>query len=127
MNKESKRFIIISALSGALAVALGAFGAHALQGMLIESGRVDTYETAVLYHFVHTLGLLAIGILIEQRNHIWLTRAAWAFTIGMLLFSGSLYILCFTGITWLGAITPFGGVLFILGWLFLVLAMLKKQ
>lgn len=127
MKKESKRFIIISALSGALAVALGAFGAHALQGMLIESGRVDTYETAVLYHFVHTLTLLSVGILIEHRHHVWLTRAAWSFTFGLLLFSGSLYVLCFTGMTWLGAVTPFGGVLFIMGWLFLVLGVLKRK
>lgn len=127
MKKESKRFIIIAALSGALAVALGAFGAHGLQGMLIESGRVDTYETAVLYHFVHTLTLIAVAILIELRPQVWLTRAAWAFTLGLIIFSGSLYILCFTGITWLGAITPFGGVMFILGWLFLVLGALKKK
>lgn len=127
MKKESKKLIIISALSGALAVALGAFGAHALQDMLLESGRVETYKTAVLYHFVHALALLASGILIEQRPQVWFVRAGWSFIIGILLFSGSLYILCFTGITWLGAITPFGGVMFILGWLFLVLGTLKKK
>lgn len=127
MEKESKLFIIIAALSGALAVALGAFGAHALQSMLNESGRADTYQTAVLYHFVHTLALLGIGILLHFKHHPWIIRSAWAFTFGILIFSGSLYALCFTGLSWLGAITPFGGVLFMLGWLLLVLGVLKKQ
>jgi len=127
MNSESKRFIGIASIAGALAVGLGAFGAHALKATLLENGRLATYETAVLYHFIHTLALLGVGILMNTLSNPWLTRAAWCFTIGMVIFSGSLYVLCLSGITFLGAITPIGGVLFILGWLFLFYGVVKTN
>lgn len=113
----------IAALLGALGVGIGAFGAHSLRKMLEESGRFDTFETAVRYQFYHTLALLAVGILLAVRPDIrGLSLTAWLFLGGILLFSGSLYTLCFTGITKMGAVAPIGGLLFIAGWLRLLLA-----
>ena len=122
-----KNILTIAGISGALAVGLGAFGAHGLEQILIQNGRLDTFETAVSYHFYHTLGLLGLGILAMIKPE-WkgLSLAAWGMFLGILIFSGSLYILSLTGITWLGAITPIGGVGFILGWLALAYAVLKN-
>lgn len=122
-----KKILTIAGISGALAVGLGAFGAHGLEPILIQNGRLDTFETAVSYHFYHTLGLLGLGILAMIKPE-WkgLSLAAWGMFLGILIFSGSLYILSLTGITWLGAITPIGGVGFILGWLALAYAVLKN-
>lgn len=122
-----KNILTIVGISGALAVGLGAFGAHGLEPILIQNGRLDTFETAVSYHFYHTLGLLGLGILAMIKPE-WkgLSLAAWGMFLGILIFSGSLYILSLTGITWLGAITPIGGVGFILGWLALAYAVLKN-
>ena len=118
------RFLIqLAALLGGLGVAIGAFGAHALRPMLEASHRFDTFETAVRYQFYHALALLGIGILWAQRpelRHLGTTGALWLG--GVLLFSGSLYLLCFTGITKLGAVAPVGGLLLIGGWLSLLLA-----
>jgi len=108
-------FLLFAALSGLLAVALGAFGAHALEDRLSASARA-VYETAVHYHFVHTLALLAIGVLCRATSHGLLRGAGLAFILGLLLFSGSLYALSLSGIRWLGAITPLGGLSFMLGW-----------
>lgn len=107
-----------AAIFGALAVAIGAFGAHGLKPMLEASGRLETFETAVKYHFYHSLALFGLGILALVRPE-WkkLNLGYWGFSLGILIFSGSLYVLCLSGITWLGAITPLGGVAFILGWL----------
>ena len=112
---------------GALAVALRAFGAHALKGMLEASGRTEVYKTAVSYHFYHTFALLAVGILMNQFASAKLRYASIFFLTGIILFSGSLYALCFTGIGILGVITPIGGVVFILGWVFLALGFLEKK
>lgn len=101
----------LTALIGALAVALGAFGAHGLEDLLAESGRIETWKTAALYHLVHTVVLLVLAC-----RHKW-TPAAWIlFASGIGVFSGSLYLLCLSGIGWLGAITPLGGLLLIAGW-----------
>ncbi|MEE4660846.1 MAG: DUF423 domain-containing protein [Halieaceae bacterium] len=108
-------FLLVAALSGLLAVALGAFGAHALEDRLSAAAR-SVYETAVHYHFVHTLALLAVGTLSRGTAHGLLRGAGLAFILGLLLFSGSLYALSMTGIRWLGAITPLGGLSFMLGW-----------
>lgn len=115
---SGKNILVLAGISGALAVGLGAFGAHGLEPLLVQNGRLDTFETAVSYHFYHTLGLLGLGILALIKPE-WkgLSLAAWGMFFGILIFSGSLYILSLTGITWLGAITPIGGVGFILGWL----------
>lgn len=109
---------------GILAVSLGAFGAHALRATLERIGRADTFETAVKYQFYHALALLAVGILLQlsvttsaaTKFYGW---AGYAFLAGVLIFSGSLYAICFTGITKFGAVAPIGGLLMILGWLFL--------
>ncbi|WP_462250951.1 DUF423 domain-containing protein [Ekhidna sp.] len=120
-----KLFLIISSISGMLAVMLGAFGAHALKDKLQSEGNLDTFQTAVQYQFYHTLALLGIAFLLTKYESQWLNYAGYSMSFGILIFSGSLYILCFTGIKWLGAITPIGGLLFILGWAFLLTAALK--
>ncbi len=102
----------------ALGVALGAFGAHALRGKLTEY-QLDVYKTAVLYHFVHALGLFVVGWLSTQIQDPKVTWAGICMILGIVLFSGSLYALSVTGIKWLGAITPLGGLCFIAGWLIL--------
>ena len=101
----------VAAGLGFLAVALGAFGAHGLEKILEANDRVDTWETAVLYHFVHTLALLALAVRGPVPRLV-----GWSFVIGIAIFSGSLYILSLTGLTWLGVITPLGGVGFLVGW-----------
>lgn len=107
-----------AAIFGVIAVGIGAFGAHSLKSLLEESGRLDTFETAVKYHFYHSLALFGLGILALVKPE-WkkLGLSYWGFTLGILIFSGSLYVLCLSGITWLGAVTPLGGVAFILGWI----------
>lgn len=107
----------IAGILGALAVAIGAFGAHGLAQILENNGRVDTFETAVKYHFYHVLAILIIGVWQRfEPTGNQLNLAVWMFSVGILVFSGSLYILSLTGISWLGAITPLGGVAFIVGW-----------
>src|SRR5689334_12399789 len=95
----------ISAAVGFLAVALGAFGAHGLQDLLEKNGRLATWETAVLYHLTHSVVLLLVAALPQFRRVAW-----WLFLAGVVVFSGSLYVLALTNLRWLGAITPLGGV-----------------
>jgi len=125
---NAKRILQLAGLSGALAVGLGAFGAHSLEALLIQNGRLDTFQTAVNYHFYHTLALLGIGILATVKPD-WkgIAFSAWCMLIGVLIFSGSLYILSLSGITWLGAIAPLGGLAFILGWSSLAYFSYKNQ
>ena len=121
------RIIMTAALMGALAVGIGAFGAHGLEDTLQQNDRVDTFETAVKYHFYHVLAMLFIGLIAKMgagKPRI-LSLAAYAMFAGVVLFSGSLYVLSITNITILGAITPLGGVFFIAGWLLLFWGMKK--
>jgi uncharacterized membrane protein YgdD (TMEM256/DUF423 family) len=116
-------FMVILGFAGALAVGLGAFGAHALEARL-SADAVATFETAVRYQFYHVVGLLAVVVAIDrwpaaQRLSVW---SGWLFVVGMVIFSGSLYLLVATGIRWLGAITPIGGVAFIVGWIMLAVS-----
>ena len=115
---KGTQILQLAGISGALAVGLGAFGAHSLEELLIQTNRLETFHTAVNYHFYHTLALLGIGILGTLKPE-WkgLGFSAWCMILGILIFSGSLYILCLTGLTWLGGITPLGGLAFILGWM----------
>ena len=115
-------FITLAAVSGMLAVALGAFGAHALKQRLDEYA-LGVFETAVQYHFWHSLALLAVGVIALGQPQIPLLRSSgWLFLLGIVVFSGSLYLLSLTGMRWLGAITPLGGLAFIAGWACLAVA-----
>jgi uncharacterized membrane protein YgdD (TMEM256/DUF423 family) len=116
-----KFFLQTGALMGLMGVAIGAFGAHGLAKILQKTGRVETFETAVKYQFYHALALVLVGMLMQQLANVpeaqkWLTYSGYSFLAGTLVFSGTLYVLCLSGITWLGAITPIGGVLMIAGW-----------
>lgn len=125
---NAKQILQLAGISGTLAVGLGAFGAHSLEVLLIQNGRLDTFQTAVNYHFYHTLALLGIGVLAKVKPD-WkgISFTAWNMVLGILIFSGSLYVLSLTGITWLGAITPLGGLAFILGWSSLVYLSFKNK
>ncbi len=125
---NAKQILQLAGISGALAVGLGAFGAHSLESVLIQNGRLDTFQTAVNYHFYHTLALFGIGVLVSIKPD-WkgISFTAWSMLLGILIFSGSLYVLSLTGITWLGAITPLGGLAFILGWSSLVYLSFKNK
>lgn len=124
---KGKEILILAGVSGALAVGIGAFGAHGLEPILIKNGRLDTFETAVNYHFYHTLGLFGLGILsLIKPDWKEISSAAWGLTMGILIFSGSLYVLSLTGIAWLGAITPLGGIGFIMGWMTLAYVVWKN-
>jgi uncharacterized membrane protein YgdD (TMEM256/DUF423 family) len=112
-------FFMLAGLFGALAVGLGAFGAHALESRL-GADLLATYETGVRYHFYHVVALIAVAFAISRWPGSSLpVTAGWLFVAGIFIFSGSLYLLVFTGQRWLGAITPIGGVAFIVGWLLL--------
>lgn len=115
---SGKQIIQIATVFGALGVAIGAFGAHGLQETLEQTGRSETFETAVKYQFYHALALFLVGILALMKPKLQgYTFAVICFAAGIFVFSGSLYILSISGITWLGAIAPIGGVCFIAGWL----------
>ena len=114
-----RTFFVLASLFGGLSVALGAFGAHALEDRLTEA-LMGTYQTAVQYQFYHALALVAVAFAISRWPGGKLpVIAGWLFVAGILLFSGSLYLLVMTNTSWLGAITPLGGVAFIVGWLLL--------
>ncbi len=114
-------FARLAAISGLIAVAAGAFGAHALRAHL-NPDQLQTWETAARYQMYHVVPLFVIAWLLAQGPCPWATRAGWAFLLGTLLFSGSLYALALTGITKLGMITPLGGVAFLAGWVMLAIA-----
>lgn len=107
--------IRVAAAAGFLAVALGAFGAHGLKSILQQHGTAATWQTAVFYHFIHAVMLFVLAQREPVRRFPWL-----AFLAGIVIFSGSLYLLALTHIRWLGAITPLGGVAFLAGWLALL-------
>lgn len=108
-----------------LAVALGAFGAHALKNRLTED-RQKTYQTGIQYHIAHGLGLILLGLAAAQfESESQIELAGWFLFAGMILFSGSLYALSLTGIRKLGAITPIGGVCFLAGWVIFVIAAIQ--
>jgi uncharacterized membrane protein YgdD (TMEM256/DUF423 family) len=114
--------LLFAAALGGLAVVTGAFGAHALRDMLTTLGRMETFETAVRYQFYHALALMLTGLLIEKYAHKTLRLAALTFLLGMVFFCGSLYLLCFLGVTAFGAVAPLGGTLFVVGWASLLIA-----
>lgn len=118
-----KLFIMLASAFLLLGVGAGAFGAHALSDLLQETGREGTYLTAVRYQMYHALGLLAVALLFNHLSTAnWLTWSGWLMVAGIVIFSGSLYLLIFTGIRMFGAITPIGGVAFIAAWACLFIA-----
>lgn len=120
-----KIFVVLGSLSALLGVGLGAFGAHGLKAR-VEPEMLAVWETGVLYHLIHALGLVLIGILCHLLPDAPLIRVAgWMLVTGTLLFSGSLYILVLSNVRILGMITPLGGIAFIVGWLLLALAVLR--
>lgn len=124
---SSKSLLITGSLFSALAVGLGAFGAHIVEGMLTPE-RFAVYQTAVSYHVYHSLGMLITGLLSlhVQYSH-WIRLAGTFLLSGILIFSGSLYLLTLTDTAWLGMITPIGGLAFILGWVCLAIGVLKEK
>ena len=117
-------FFILGSLSGLIAVAAGAFGAHTLRDQ-ISADLLATFETGVRYQMYHALALLAVAWAATRWTNSWTSIAGWLFVVGTLIFSGSLYALSLSGARWLGAITPLGGVAFIGGWLCLAMAALR--
>lgn len=122
-----RTFLLAGAVNALLAVALGAFGAHGLKDRLDEE-MLDVYKTGVQYHMYHALGLLAVALVADKLRSVaavkWTGRLLLA---GIVLFSGSLYVLALTDVEWLGAITPFGGVAFLAGWATLAVAAYKQR
>ena len=121
----SKTILMTASILLVLAVAIGAFGAHGLKSHL-SAEMIQIYKTGVEYHFYHALGLLLIGVLSISMSSGLLNWSAVLLAVGIILFSGSLYVLAITGIKWLGAITPLGGLSFIAGWVLLFVAVLKN-
>lgn len=120
-----KTFLVIGALAMALGVILGAFGAHGLKNKLTPD-LLAVYHTGVEYHLYHALGLILVGVLINQFPQVsGLQLGGWLLLAGILIFSGSLYVLAITGIRWLGAITPIGGLAFIAGWVWIAWSLVR--
>lgn len=121
----TKLFLILGAVNAFFSVGLGAFGAHGLKARLAPD-LLAVYKTGVEYHFYHALGLMAVGLVAAQFPQSALVRGSgWAMLAGIVVFSGSLYILSITGIRWLGAITPIGGVAFLVAWALFVLGVAR--
>lgn len=118
-----KIFLTLASISGGVSVAAGAFGSHALRGNLSDRA-LEIFETGVRYQMYHSLALLLVAVLLSRLDAppLSLTLSGYAFLTGILIFSGSLYALSLSGLKWLGAITPLGGVAFILGWVCLALS-----
>ncbi len=127
----NKRIIIIASVFGILAVILGAFGAHGLR-KLVGPAELDIWNTAVQYQFYHTLALLFLATFSRFKSRA-INAASWFFTFGILFFSGSLYVLAakdilnITQVSFIGPVTPVGGLLFILGWISLLVATIKNK
>jgi uncharacterized membrane protein YgdD (TMEM256/DUF423 family) len=117
----NRTFLLIGALAGFIGVAFGAFGAHALRDRL-PGPMLTVFETAVRYQMYHALAVLVVGSSMARTGGWAFVAAGWLFTAGIILFSGSLYALALTGVSTFGAITPIGGVAFLLGWACLIVA-----
>ena len=125
MSPTAKLFLILGGLNAALAVVLGAFGAHGLKARMTAE-MLAVYQTGVHYHLFHALGLLVVGLVATQiADSVFLRWSGWLMLAGIILFSGSLYMLSVSGLRWLGMVTPFGGMAFIAAWVVFVVAILK--
>lgn len=116
-------FVILGSLNMALAIAIGAFGAHGLKGK-IDSNMLANWNTGAHYHIIHAIALICIGLLLAKlgTNGSLVSTAGWLLIVGIILFSGSLYVMALTNIKVLGAITPIGGISFIIGWMLVTIA-----
>jgi uncharacterized membrane protein YgdD (TMEM256/DUF423 family) len=123
---NSRYSILVGATFGLIAVALGAFGAHALKSILLANNRLDTFELATRYLFYHSGALLLVGLLNQNKNDRLLHYSSLGFFIGVILFSGSLYTLSISNVSSFATATPVGGVFLVFGWFMLFLASLKK-
>ena len=115
-RSQSCRFGMLGAFFAATAVGAGAFGAHALK-TIVSPSSLAIYETAVRYQMYHAIGLFVVAWLCHETTARWVAKAGWLFFVGILLFSGSLYMMALGGIPWMGAVTPLGGLAFVAGWL----------
>ncbi len=128
-----KNYLIAAAIVGGLAVAIGAFGAHGLERITNDNKILHGFQTGVQYQMYHALALLAVAILYNELPANWMKWSGICFIVGIILFSGSLYLLTFlkiqgsTAVKFVGPVTPLGGIFFITGWLCLLLAALKKK
>jgi uncharacterized membrane protein YgdD (TMEM256/DUF423 family) len=127
MPQTAKVFLILGGFNAALVVLFGAFGAHALRARL-SVDMLAVYQTGIHYHLFHALGLLVVGLVATQQisDTAYLRWSGWLMLGGIILFSGSLYVLSVSGLRWLGMITPFGGISFIAAWILFVVAMVKS-
>lgn len=124
MNKKA---LVMGAVFGLLTVMIGAFGAHALQDLLVANDRLDVFETGVRYQFYHAVALLICGVLADKLAGSWVTKATYLFTIGIVIFSGSLYVLSITNVTIFGTLTPIGGLMLMGGWLYLIIGIVRSK
>lgn len=126
MPQTAKVFLILGSFNAALVVLLGAFGAHAMK-VRLSAEMLTVYQTGVHYHLFHALGLLAVGLVATLiSDSAYLRWSGWLMLTGIILFSGSLYILSVSGLRWIGIVTPFGGMSFIAAWILLVVAIVKS-
>jgi uncharacterized membrane protein YgdD (TMEM256/DUF423 family) len=125
MQPLARLFIVLGSINAALAVVFGAFGAHALKAR-ISAQMLEVYHTSAQYHFYHAIGMVLVGIVATQiQNTGALRLSGFLMLAGIVLFCGSLYLLAITGITWLGAVTPLGGLAFIAAWVALAFSVLR--
>lgn len=122
-----KLILAIASVMGALSVSIGAFGAHKFAPYLESIKRTETFETAVKYQFYHTFAMLIAGLLLHFFQHKMFQYSAFCYLGGIVIFSGSLYILCATNVRYWGAVTPIGGVLFIAGWICMLFGLFKTN
>ncbi|PWW41384.1 uncharacterized membrane protein YgdD (TMEM256/DUF423 family) [Idiomarina loihiensis] len=120
----SQIFLIVAAILGGTGVMLGAFASHGLKSKLSES-LLSAFETGVTYQFYHALALFALALWLKQSQSVWFVASGYLWLAGVVLFSGSLYALALTGVKWFGPITPIGGLLFIAGWVSLLVGAIK--
>jgi uncharacterized membrane protein YgdD (TMEM256/DUF423 family) len=126
MSGTARRFLLLGGLAALLAVALGAFGAHGLKARIAPE-LLSVYKTGVEYHFYHALGLILVGLTaLRLPESVPLKASGWVMLAGIVLFSGSLYLLALTGLPWLGAITPIGGLAFLAAWGLFATAVVKS-
>lgn len=123
---SQKLTFITGSLFGMLAVGLGAFGAHALKALLTQNGRTETYELAVKYQFYHAVALLVLGFLFDKFSASFLQWSALSMTLGVIFFSGSLYVFALTNKSTFAMITPIGGLLLLAGWAIMLYSLVKN-